>query len=73
MTVLGVLGRLEVRDWHEHFRQKGVIVFLGANTSLFQAESLGLEEDLLPDDLVDVPHWAFGLGAGLILVTILNS
>lgn len=45
----------------------------GADAASLDVEGLGLDEDLLPDDLVDLFGWRFGLGAWLVLVTVLDG
>jgi len=73
VAVFGVFGRLKIRDGHKHFRQEGMIVFLRPDASFLNMKGLRLDEDFLPDYLVDMPHWRFGLRPRLILVTILDS
>jgi hypothetical protein len=73
VPVLAVLGWLEVGDGDEYFGECGVLVLGGTNAASLYVEGLGLDEDLLPDDLVDLFGWRFGLGARLVLVTVLDG
>jgi hypothetical protein len=72
VAVLGVLGGLEVGDGHEHLGQDGVVVLGCADAPRLDVEGLGLDEDLLPDDLVDLLRRRFGLRPRLVLVTVLD-
>lgn len=52
MTIFGVLGRLEIADRHEHFRQHGVMILMRFDASFFQMKRLRLNKNFLPDDLI---------------------
>jgi len=71
VTIFRVLGRLEVADGHEHFGQHGVTILVSLYASFLEVEGLGLDENLLPHDLVDLLHGGLGFGAGLVLVVII--
>lgn len=73
VPVLAVFGWLEIGDGDEYLRQCGVFVLGGTYAACLDVEGLGMDEDLLPDDLVDLFGWRFGLGAWLILVTVLDG
>ena len=45
-----------------------MLVFIGLDSSILDTEGLGLQEDLLPYDLVDMLDGGLGLGARLVLV-----
>lgn len=72
VTVFGVLGRLKVGDRHEYFGQRWVLVLINPHAPVLDAETLGLDEYLLADYLVDLLHRRLGLAARLVLVGILD-
>lgn len=70
MPIFRMFGGFEVSDVVHLFGQWGVCVFDCFDASLFYVISLWLDVDLLPNDLIDLPHWRFRLGTGLILVAV---
>lgn len=72
MSILGVLGGLEVTDGHQHLRQQRMVILMGFDAPLFNMEGLGVDEDLLSDDLICMSHWGLGLRTWLVLVAVLD-
>jgi hypothetical protein len=50
-----------------------MFVLADLNASLLNPKNFGLEEDLLPNNLIHMPDRRFGLGARLILIAIFDS
>lgn len=73
VPILAVFGWLEVGDGHEYLGECGVFVLGGPDAACLYVEGLGVDEDLLPDDLVDLFGWRLGLGAWLVLVAVLDG
>ena len=54
MSVLGVLGGVEIRNRHKHLRQLGVVVLTRPDAPLFESKSFGVDEDLFPEYFVEL-------------------
>jgi len=72
MSIFGMLCRLEVRDRNHCLRQSRMLVFVSFYAPLLKMANLGLNENLLTNNLIDLFGWRFRLGAGLVLIAIFN-
>ena len=71
MSIFRVLGGLEVADGHEHFREHGMVIFMGFDASFLKVEGFRLYENLFPDDFVDLFDGGLGFGARLVFIVVI--
>ena len=71
VSVFGVLGGLEVADGHKHFGEHGVTIFMVFDASFLKVKGFGFNENLFPDDFVDLLDGRLGFGAGLVFVVVI--
>lgn len=68
MSVFRMFRGFEMRDRHQHLRQRRMFIFLASDTSFFNLETFGLYEHFFSDNLIDVSHRRFGFGPRLVFV-----
>lgn len=71
MSIFRMFGRLEIADRHKHFRQHGMIIFMGFNASFFKMECFRLYENLFSNNFINLLDGGFRFRARLVFVMII--